>query len=99
MFFIGQASCSRYNSLYVSSNWRHICQNYGAFFDLSGAGITGPVKLNGLSNGSSIDLSSQQWTYQVSVSFTLLSILFDIWIKTLTLHNLQTEKMEYKNWI
>lgn len=42
-------------------------QNYGAFFDLSGAGITGPVKLNGLSNGSSIDLSSQQWTYQVGL--------------------------------
>ncbi|PPR86719.1 hypothetical protein GOBAR_AA33971 [Gossypium barbadense] len=41
--------------------------NYGAFFDLSGAGITGPVKLNGLSNGSSIDLSSQQWTYQVGL--------------------------------
>ncbi|KAE8656708.1 Beta-galactosidase 1 [Hibiscus syriacus] len=42
-------------------------QNYGAFFDLSGAGVTGPVKLNGLNNGSSIDLSSQQWTYQVGL--------------------------------
>ncbi|WRX34410.1 D-galactoside/L-rhamnose binding SUEL lectin domain - like 10 [Theobroma cacao] len=42
-------------------------QNYGAFFDLVGAGITGPVKLNGLKNGSSIDLSSQQWMYQVGL--------------------------------
>ncbi|KAK8582170.1 hypothetical protein V6N13_145151 [Hibiscus sabdariffa] len=42
-------------------------QNYGAFFDLSGAGVTGPVKLNGLNNGSSIDLSSQQWKYQVGL--------------------------------
>ncbi|XWS73713.1 hypothetical protein CRYUN_Cryun02cG0152000 [Craigia yunnanensis] len=42
-------------------------QNYGAFFDLTGAGITGPVKLNGLKNGSSIDLTSQQWTYQVGL--------------------------------
>ncbi|EOY33043.1 Beta-galactosidase 8 isoform 4 [Theobroma cacao] len=41
-------------------------QNYGAFFDLVGAGITGPVKLNGLKNGSSIDLSSQQWMYQTN---------------------------------
>ncbi|XVF04925.1 hypothetical protein REPUB_Repub05bG0126900 [Reevesia pubescens] len=42
-------------------------QNYGAFFDLSGAGVTGPVKLNGIKNGSSIDLTSQQWTYQVGL--------------------------------
>ncbi|XVF47153.1 hypothetical protein PTKIN_Ptkin03bG0086400 [Pterospermum kingtungense] len=42
-------------------------QNYGAFFDLVGAGVTGPVKLNGLKNGSSIDLTSQQWTYQVGL--------------------------------
>ncbi|XP_022732714.1 beta-galactosidase 6 isoform X3 [Durio zibethinus] len=42
-------------------------QNYGAFFDLWGAGVTGPVKLNGLKNGSSIDLTSQQWTYQVGL--------------------------------
>lgn len=40
-------------------------KNYGAFFDKVGAGITGPVKLEG-SNGASIDLSSQQWTYQVA---------------------------------
>ncbi|KAJ8768713.1 hypothetical protein K2173_023617 [Erythroxylum novogranatense] len=42
-------------------------QNYGAFFDLTGAGITGPVKLKGLGNGSTIDLSSQQWTYQIGL--------------------------------
>ncbi|XP_020259719.1 beta-galactosidase 8 isoform X2 [Asparagus officinalis] len=40
-------------------------QNYGAFYDLVGAGITGPVKLKG-QNGS-VDLSSQQWTYQVGL--------------------------------
>lgn len=40
-------------------------QNYGAFFDLTGAGITGPVKLIG-QNGA-IDLSSQEWTYQVGL--------------------------------
>ncbi|KAG8387699.1 hypothetical protein BUALT_Bualt02G0048400 [Buddleja alternifolia] len=42
-------------------------QNYGAFFDKTGAGVTGPVKLNGLQNGSSVDLSSQQWTYQIGL--------------------------------
>ncbi|KAG5566745.1 hypothetical protein RHGRI_002326 [Rhododendron griersonianum] len=40
-------------------------QNYGAFYDEKGAGITGPVKLVGVNNGSTVDLSSQQWTYQV----------------------------------
>ncbi|TKY67244.1 Beta-galactosidase 8 [Spatholobus suberectus] len=42
-------------------------QNYGAFFDTWGAGITGPVILKGLKNGSTLDLSSQQWTYQVGL--------------------------------
>ncbi|XP_028113318.1 beta-galactosidase 8-like [Camellia sinensis] len=42
-------------------------QNYGAFFDKWGAGVTGPVKLKGLNNGSTIDLSSQQWTYQTGL--------------------------------
>ena len=42
-------------------------QNYGAFFDKTGAGITGPVQLKGLKNGTTIDLSSQRWTYQVSL--------------------------------
>ncbi|CAN6284884.1 unnamed protein product [Urochloa humidicola] len=39
--------------------------NYGAFFDLVGAGITGPVKLSG-PNGA-LDLSSAQWTYQTGL--------------------------------
>ncbi|OEL14026.1 Beta-galactosidase 6, partial [Dichanthelium oligosanthes] len=39
--------------------------NYGAFFDLVGAGITGPVKLSG-ANGA-LDLSSAQWTYQIGL--------------------------------
>lgn len=42
-------------------------QNYGAFFDLAGAGITGPVQLKGSTNGTTIDLSSQQWTYQIGL--------------------------------
>ncbi|KAJ0806514.1 putative beta-galactosidase [Helianthus annuus] len=42
-------------------------QNYGAFFDKKGAGITGPVELDGLKNGSNFDLSSQQWTYQIGL--------------------------------
>ena len=44
----------------------YIFQNYGAFYDKQGAGITGPIKLKGLANGTTVDLSSQQWTYQVS---------------------------------
>ncbi|KAL6907545.1 hypothetical protein ACP4OV_002584 [Aristida adscensionis] len=39
--------------------------NYGAFFDLVGAGITGPVKLSG--PGGELDLSSADWTYQVGL--------------------------------
>ncbi|XP_062013758.1 beta-galactosidase 8 [Rosa rugosa] len=42
-------------------------QNYGAFFDLVGAGITGPVQLKGSASGTTIDLSSQQWTYQIGL--------------------------------
>ncbi|GMY10357.1 beta-galactosidase 8 [Fagus crenata] len=42
-------------------------QNYGAFYDKKGAGITGPVKLKGVKSGTSVDLSSQQWTYQVGL--------------------------------
>ncbi|XP_027346417.1 beta-galactosidase 8-like [Abrus precatorius] len=42
-------------------------QNFGAFFDTWGAGITGPVILRGLKNGSTLDLSSKQWTYQVGL--------------------------------
>lgn len=53
-------------------------QNYGAFFELSGAGITGPVKLKG--KNDDLDLSSNQWTYQVIFIVLIidctLSILF-----------------------
>lgn len=42
-------------------------QNYGAFFDLTGAGVTGPVQLKGLTSGATVDLSSQQWTYQIGL--------------------------------
>lgn len=42
-----------------------LIQNYGAYFDTLGAGITGPVLLKGSQNGSTIDLSSRKWTYQV----------------------------------
>ncbi|CAL0321928.1 unnamed protein product [Lupinus luteus] len=42
-------------------------QNYGEFFDTWGAGITGPVILKGLENGSTLDLSSKKWTYQVGL--------------------------------
>ncbi|XP_047090032.1 beta-galactosidase 6-like [Lolium rigidum] len=39
--------------------------NYGAFFDLVGAGITGPVKLSGPKGA--LDLSSTDWTYQIGL--------------------------------
>ncbi|KAL5581256.1 hypothetical protein UlMin_013698 [Ulmus minor] len=42
-------------------------QNYGSFYDKTGAGITGPVKLRSAKSGSTVDLSSQQWTYQVGL--------------------------------
>ncbi|KAG4986571.1 hypothetical protein AAZX31_12G163600 [Glycine max] len=42
-------------------------QNYGAFFDTWGVGITGPVILKGFANGNTLDLSSQKWTYQVGL--------------------------------
>ncbi|KAI7730684.1 hypothetical protein M8C21_023048 [Ambrosia artemisiifolia] len=42
-------------------------QHFGAFFDKAGAGVTGPVKLEGLTNGSTVDLSSQRWTYQIGL--------------------------------
>ncbi|KAK2370800.1 beta-galactosidase [Trifolium repens] len=49
-------------------------QNYGAFFDTVGAGITGPVILKGLKNGNTLDLSSQKWTYQVGLKGEELSL-------------------------
>ncbi|KAI4304682.1 hypothetical protein MLD38_040158 [Melastoma candidum] len=42
-------------------------QNYGAHYDLKGAGITGPVLLKISSSGSVIDLSTRQWTYQIGL--------------------------------
>ncbi|KAF9593008.1 hypothetical protein IFM89_019735 [Coptis chinensis] len=42
-------------------------KNYGAFYDIVGAGVTGPVKLKGLRNGTASDLSSYQWTYQIGL--------------------------------
>ncbi|KAI7730688.1 hypothetical protein M8C21_023052 [Ambrosia artemisiifolia] len=42
-------------------------QHFGAFFDKVGAGVTGPVKLEGLTNESTVDLSSQRWTYQIGL--------------------------------
>ncbi|XP_072961559.1 beta-galactosidase 6 [Typha angustifolia] len=47
-------------------------QNYGAFYDLWGAGVTGPVKLKG-QNGT-LDLSSMQWTYQIGLNGEDLSL-------------------------
>ncbi|XP_031502782.1 beta-galactosidase 8 isoform X1 [Nymphaea colorata] len=41
-------------------------QNYGAFFDKKGAGVTGPVTFMGIQNHT-IDLSKKQWTYQVGL--------------------------------
>ncbi|KAL3518368.1 hypothetical protein ACH5RR_020957 [Cinchona calisaya] len=43
-------------------------QNYGAFFDIRGAGVTGPVQLKGSINASIVDLSSHQWNYQIGLS-------------------------------
>ncbi|GFZ13150.1 beta-galactosidase 8 [Actinidia rufa] len=63
-------------------------QNYGAFFDESGAGVTGPVKLQGVKNGSTIDLSSQQWTYQVGLKGEALGLSrggSSVWISDPTL--------------
>ncbi|XP_031256445.1 beta-galactosidase 8 isoform X2 [Pistacia vera] len=49
-------------------------QNYGAFYDKTGAGITGPVQLKGLKNGTTSDLSSQQWTYQTGLQGEALDL-------------------------
>ncbi|KAL8130681.1 hypothetical protein V2J09_019836 [Rumex salicifolius] len=42
-------------------------QNYGPHFDTSKAGITGPVILKSSAGSATVDLSSQQWTYQVGL--------------------------------
>ena len=54
----------------------YLYQNYGAFYDQTGAGITGPVKLKSAKSGTTVDLSSQQWTYQVSVLTISFSFAF-----------------------
>ncbi|XP_015890709.1 beta-galactosidase 8 isoform X2 [Ziziphus jujuba] len=62
-------------------------QNYGPFYDKVGAGITGPVKLNG-KNGGSFDLSSQKWTYQIGLKGEELDLRSGIssrWISKSTL--------------
>ncbi|GFQ04066.1 beta-galactosidase 8 [Phtheirospermum japonicum] len=68
-------------------------QNYGAFFDKTGAGVTGPVQLKGSGqNGSNFDLSSQQWTYQVGLKgedFGLSTGSSSLWVSQPTLPNNQ----------
>ncbi|PSR89976.1 Beta-galactosidase [Actinidia chinensis var. chinensis] len=49
-------------------------QNYGAFFDKAGAGVTGPVRLKVVNNESTIDFSSQQWTYQIGLKGEALGL-------------------------
>ncbi|KAL6510901.1 Beta-galactosidase 8 [Orobanche gracilis] len=49
------------------------CKNYGAFFDKTGAGVFN-VQLKGSQNGSTVDLSSQQWAYQVGLKGEELSL-------------------------
>lgn len=46
---------------------RGLIQNYGAYYDKVGAGVTGPVQLRSSKNGSTIDLYLQHWTYQVII--------------------------------
>ncbi|GLJ33374.1 hypothetical protein SUGI_0671390 [Cryptomeria japonica] len=41
-------------------------ENFGGFYDAIGAGITGPITLKGLKNGTQ-DLSMQEWTYQIGL--------------------------------
>ncbi|KAF5939126.1 hypothetical protein HYC85_023385 [Camellia sinensis] len=65
-----------------------ITLNYGAFFDKWGAGVTGPMKLKGLNNGSTIDLSSRQWTYQTGVKVEELRLSgggSSVWVSKPTL--------------
>ncbi|KAH9288850.1 hypothetical protein KI387_032967, partial [Taxus chinensis] len=41
-------------------------ENFGAFYDTIGAGVTGPIHLKGLKSGIQ-DLSMQEWTYQIGL--------------------------------
>ncbi|KAJ8432740.1 hypothetical protein Cgig2_015658 [Carnegiea gigantea] len=53
-------------------------QNYGAFFDTWGAGVTGPVLLKSSGKGQSVDLSSQLWTYQVCLCLNCCLLLITV---------------------
>ncbi|GFQ04067.1 beta-galactosidase 8 [Phtheirospermum japonicum] len=67
-------------------------QNYGAFFDKTGAGVTGPILLKDSQNGSTVDLSSQQWTYQVGLKGEDLGLSTgstSLWVSQPTLPNNQ----------
>ncbi|KAL3653064.1 Beta-galactosidase 8 [Castilleja foliolosa] len=67
-------------------------QNYGAFFDKTGAGVMGPVQLKGSQNGSNVDLSSHQWTYQVGLKGEDLGLSTgssSLWVSQPTLPNNQ----------
>lgn len=56
------------NAIYMFFNAEVMSyQNYGAYFDMKGAGITGPVQLKSSQSKSIIDLSTQLWTYQVDI--------------------------------
>ena len=71
----------------------YLYQNYGAFYDQTGAGITGPVKLKSAKSGTSVDLSSQQWTYQVSV--LTISFLFAFFLKKKKKKNQNQNQNQY----
>ncbi|KAL0460685.1 UNVERIFIED_CONTAM: Beta-galactosidase 8 [Sesamum latifolium] len=76
-------------------------KNYGAYFDKKGAGVTGPVQLKGLRNGSTVDLSSQQWTYQIGLrgeELALSSGTSSLWVSQPTLPKDQP-LVWYKAWI
>ncbi|KAK4441166.1 Beta-galactosidase 8 [Sesamum alatum] len=63
-------------------------QNYGAYFDKTGAGVTGPVQLKDSRNRSTVDLSSQQWTYQIGLrgeELSLSSGTSSLWVSQPTL--------------
>ncbi|KAK6138071.1 hypothetical protein DH2020_028186 [Rehmannia glutinosa] len=63
-------------------------QNYGAYYDKRGAGITGPVQLKGSQNGSIIDLSFEQWTYQIGLRGEELGLsggISSLWVSQPTL--------------
>ncbi|KAK6144403.1 hypothetical protein DH2020_021223 [Rehmannia glutinosa] len=62
--------------------------NYGAYYDKKGAGITGPVQLKSSQNGSIIDLSLEQWTYQIGLrgdELGLSSGISSLWVSQPTL--------------